>query len=234
MNRTKVTIKPTLFCAVLLSVASALLLASLGLQFASFRSELNVDYFLPLFDVSLEQNLPTFFSTVLLLIIGAVLVVLFVLESNRRSKFLLQWGVLATGFFYMAYDEGFHAHENLVALIRPMLWHGRLGPFYYAWVIPAIIVVALLYLFFLKFLRSLDKTMRRLFETSALIYLSGAIGMEMVGGYYDEADGSNNLVYNILSTIEEGCEMGGLIMFIWCLLYYATVTYGEIRLDFRH
>ena len=54
------------------------------------------------------------------------------------------------------------------------------------------------------------------------IYIGGAIGMEMLGGYFVEVYGQKSFVYFLISTIEEFLEMFGIAVFIYALLSYIT------------
>lgn len=217
----------------LLAITLILVGVSFGLQILRFKFGVDITRVQPLLDVSLEQNLPTFFSFVLMITISLILAVIAGLNVKRQMAYTSKWVVLALGFAYMAYDEGFHVHEDLVAVIRPLLWEGRLGIFYYAWVIPGIILVVLLFFFFLRFLLFLSLRSRILFLLAASIYLTGCIGMELVGGYYDELYGQNSLKYNSISTVEEFLEMTGLVLFIYALLDYIKIQYDSISLQIK-
>ncbi len=165
----------------------------------------------------------------LLFSISLLLVIIAILQSRQKNPDVTKWTVLALGFLYMAYDEGFQVHEDLVAVIRPLLWEGNLGIFYYAWVIPGMAVVFISALFFSKFLLRLPPITRITFLVAAACYLTGCIGFELVGGYYDELHGGfNSLPYNLISTMEEGLEMTGLIIFIYALLEYLAASTKDI------
>lgn len=227
-NKYSLSIPSLKLSFILLAIALILVSLSFGLQIFRYRLGIDVTYFLPLLDVSLEQNLPTFFSFLLMVFISLILTIISFLNYKERKQYTSKWIILALGFVYMAYDEGFHVHEDLVGVIRPLLWEGRLGIFYYAWVIPGIILVILLFFFFLRFLLYLSLRNRLLFILAAMIYLTGCIGMELLGGFYDEIHGQNSLRYNAISTVEELLEMTGLIVFIYALFGYLKTQYQEL------
>jgi len=229
MDKQTVSIQPRLLCSVLSITAILLVGISFLLQVMKFHYGYNIRKYQMFLDVSLEQNLPTFFSTLLMFIICVYLLFIALLKRKTADRYTTKWFVLCLGFFYMSFDEGFHVHEALVGIIRPMLWDGQLGIFYYAWVIPGIFMVLLLFIYFFSLLQSLPETTKWLFVISAAVYLSGAIGMELIGGYYDELHGWNNLLYNTLSTVEEGLEMAGLILYVYALLHYQRNTIGIIQ-----
>lgn len=232
MKNIRLTIQPGKICLIFSLLAALLVMVSICLQFLKFSLGYDIRQYQQLFDVSLEQNLPTFFTVLLLLLIALISAAITYLNYAAAKPFTSKWAVLSLGFVYMAYDEGFHVHENLVAVVRPLLGDGRLGIIYYAWVVPGMIVVFLLFLFFSRFLLFLSLRTRLFFVASAAIYLTGCIGMELVGGYYDELYGWNNLKYNMISSLEESLEMAGLILFIHALLKYIAIEYREVSFKF--
>jgi hypothetical protein len=62
----------------------------------------------------------------------------------------------------------------------------------------------------------------------AALYLGGCLGIEALGGGYDAAHGYDNLPYNLLTTLEEGLEMAGLVVFLSHLLSYVGRQFGEV------
>jgi hypothetical protein len=59
------------------------------------------------------------------------------------------------------------------------------------------------------------------------------IGIEMVGGHQAELHGQENLRYGLTATSEEGCEMAGIIVFIYAIMEYLDRSYKEIRFQFE-
>jgi hypothetical protein len=86
---------------------------------------------------------------------------------------------------------------------------------------------------FLKFLKNLPAKVRIGFILSAVVYLGGALGMELVGGSYASKYGLDNFNFNLLSTIEESLEMLGASLFIRTLLTYISDMYNGLRLRFN-
>jgi len=233
MENNRLSIPINIICTITAGITLCLVLTSFCLQILKFRMGYDPGRLLVLFDLSLEQNIPTFWTVMLMILISFLLAIITSLNLRYNMQYSSKWLVLSLGFLYMAYDEGFHVHEALVGMIRPLLGEGRLGIFYYAWVIPGIIVIFLLFIFFFRFLLFLKTRTRVLIILSAFTYLTGCIGMELVGGYYDELYGMRNLTYNIISTLEECFEMAGLTLFIYSLLDYLADQYGELRFTFH-
>jgi hypothetical protein len=68
---------------------------------------------------------------------------------------------------------------------------------------------------------------------AAILYIGGAIGVELIGGRYAELHGEENWTYSMITTVEESLEMAGLIVFIWALLEYCADNYKEVRFRFE-
>ena len=57
---------------------------------------------------------------------------------------------------------------------------------------------------------------RRIFAAAAGVYLFGALGLEAASGWYFDGDETRrDVVYDLLTTVEESCEMAGLLLFSW-------------------
>ena len=184
------------------------------------------------FYVELELNAPAFFSMLLLLFASLLLAVITVFKKKHAAPFVLEWSILSFGFLYMAFDEIVAIHERLIEPMRSILGETNLGIFYFAWVVPAIALILILAVFFLRFLLNLPMKTRLLFLIAAALYLGGAVGLELIEGKYAETYGKENLIYIVLTTLEESLEMIGTIVFIWGLLGYIADTYRRVEVRF--
>lgn len=229
----QISLKPSTVARILGAVACFLVLASIGGQFSKFvLGHGTLKGFVDLFNVDLEKNIPTFFSVLLLLFTSLLLALITLINRKKRTAHVLKWAILSSGFMFLAYDEAFQVHEKLIKPIRVLLGGENLGVFYFAWVIPGIAVVLVLALFFLRFMLHLPTKTRLRFLVAVILFIGGAIGIELIGGSYAELNGTQNLMYSIIVTIEESLEMGGLIVFIWALLRYCDDNYEEVRFLF--
>jgi len=119
----------------------------------------------------------------------------------------------------MALDEWFCFHERLVHPVAGFLvllgmQPGNFSPLAYAWAVPALAIVGIVAVVFVPFLESLPPSVRRPSVISGCLYVWGAIGMEMVGGWYYEAAGSSGRFgHALLAQFEECLEMAGLLVF---------------------
>ena len=188
----------------------------------------------PMFNVNYEQNIPTLFSVLLLITCSILLSLAFYLHFKQHTGLKMYWGTLALGFVIMAIDEFTELHENVGLLFKPLIGSYSHGFLYYSWVVPATALMIFLAIFYSSFLFKLPKTTRINFIIAAIIYITGLIGIEMLGGHYHELHGRENLTYSMISTLEESLEMLGLILFIRALLDYLSTHFSEISINLKH
>ncbi|MDA0746457.1 MAG: hypothetical protein O2954_08050, partial [bacterium] len=96
----------------------------------------------------------------------------------------------------------------------------------YSWGIPGGILAAIFGLMYLRFLWHLPAQTRWLFIVSGCVFLGGAVGVEMWTDWYDDNKLLNTLAYNLWTTVEEGMEMGSIVLFIHALLGYMRQEHG--------
>jgi hypothetical protein len=229
INRQKIT-------TFLFVIASLLLFAHLAGQIEKYVfNHPSIYGLVPLFNLNNENNIPTLFQSVILGTSSFLLVIISILESQRKESQTVFWVVLSIGFSYMAVDEWFEFHEKLTQPLRNWIGTATLGVFYFTWVIAGILIVALTILSFYKFVKKLDLKTRRTFFLAAALYIAGAIGFELIGGLVAESRGTENLFYNLLVACEETLEMSGVIVFINGLLGFLTRKYStfSIKVDSR-
>lgn len=183
--------------------------------------------FVPEFNLNTENNVPTYFSSFLLLASSALLAVIAHVQTPS-SHYRRHWIGLAVIFLFLSIDEMASFHERLVEPMRGLLDAG--GWLYYAWVIPGIAFVLLFGLVYLRFWFDLPSRPRRLFSLAGLTYVAGAIGLELVGGWYVDLY-ERNFTYELITTVEETLEMAGIAIFAYALLVY--VGYRLSSVTFR-
>ncbi|MEM1269072.1 MAG: multidrug transporter [Bacteroidota bacterium] len=229
-----ITLKVSTTSKVLGTVAVLLVLGSVISKLLVVELELT-SLRLPakLFDLDAERNLPTSYSVLLLLTSASLLTCITVLDRRQDSPFWSSWAVLALGFFAMAFDEGFRFHERLIDPVRVWLDLDTFGILYFAWVVPGLLLVVVCGLYFSRFLLWLERPMRSKVLLAAFLYVGGAIGVELLGGYHAELHGIENWTYRLIATAEESLEMLGLIVFIRALIDYCSLHFKAIRFEFR-
>ena len=61
----------------------------------------------------------------------------------------------------------------------------------------------------------------------------GALVFESISGKIAEIGGESGFAYDLITTLEEACEMLGVIVFIFGLLQYLAKNFGEFQINFR-
>lgn len=173
------------------------------------------------FDLGHESNLPSFFSTILLLSAGIILFYIYKIIQREGRKNSPYWLGLAIIFIYLGIDESISIHENLSEPVRD--WLDLTGPFYFGWIIIGILFCLIILIIYIKFLMSLTPIIRFWIIFSGFIYITGVLGMEMVGSWYYEIY-DKDFLYQIILTVEEVLEMIGAIFFIKALLKYIKLV----------
>lgn len=197
------------------------------------RYQLNHDYvmgLIPLFNFDTEKNIPTLYSS-FILILSAILLAFIATEHKRKGDPALLWFILSAIFIFLSIDEMSSIHENLIEPVRATL--NTSGLLYYAWVIPyggAVLVFLALYL---GFIMRLQPNIRLLFILSGAIYVTGAIGFELIGGLQASLYGQKNVVYALITTSEELLEMVGIALFIYALNQHIITNFEKLNLTVK-
>jgi hypothetical protein len=181
-----------------------------------------------IFDLGAEYNVPTYFSTVIILMAAFLLNTIAAFKKRFGHSYALRWRILAIIFLYLSLDEAITIHEWATIPTQKIL--GPVWGIPDAWVIPVGILVLIFALSYCRFLLHLPLKSRILFSIAGVLYVGGAIGMERLGGYYANIHGYTNFTFNMIATIEEIFEMVGIILFIYALLDYIRVNIKDMRI----
>lgn len=204
--------------ACMAAVAVGVLLAGhgIGLLMAYGLGHPYVFGFVPLFNFGQEQNIPTLFSTLLMLASALCFFVLYRMGGVSRYARNV-WLVLSLTFCFLAVDETAVIHERFSLSVKEWLDVG--GYLFFAWVIPYSVGTAVLAAVVGVPIWRLGWRYRLLFGAAGLTFVGGAIGVEMLGGnYYEAHQQQADLNYRLLQTVEELLEFTGLIILLYTLL----------------
>lgn len=165
----------------------------------------------PLLSMSEEGNVPTWYSSALLLGCGAGLLAIAAVVRRAGGAFARRWELLGLLFLFLSLDEAAQLHERLNGLL-----HLR-GALYFGWILPVGAALVPLGLAYLRFLRHLPPPIRWRFVLSGALYVGGALGMEVPLGVYAERHGADTLGYALLDLVEETMEVWGATLFLLAL-----------------
>jgi len=209
-----------LIIAVVLTLASILstYLGTLTIEDQSFV-ELSKIY-IRLFELNREANIPTWFSSLLLILNAFILAIIASRTKALQGPYSTQWFVLAAIFLYLSIDESALLHEMTEKPVRRAL--NLSGYLYFAWIVPAVCCLIVLGLYIRRFLFDLPKSTRWLFIIAGTVFVGGAVGMEAIGSNIFSTNYGKTMAYSLWATLEESCEMVGLIIFFYALLSYVA------------
>jgi hypothetical protein len=173
-----------------------------------------------LFSVNAEQTIPTWYATLLLLGAAVVLAHITLAKRVRQESHTRYWGGLALIFLYLSIDEAAVIHEIASDAIQALVT--TTGYLEFPWLIAALPLVLLFGLLYVRFLFHLPRRTALLFVLAGVIYIGGAMGIEAVSANQYSLEGGVTFPYLVISTMEELCEMWGIVVFIYALLSYAA------------
>ncbi len=166
-------------------------------------------------DVDAEGNIPTWYSSMALLCAALLLGTIAAQVRQRKQRWAGHWQALSVLLVAMSIDEVAQLHEHLGHLHEMWKTHGI---FYFAWVIPGAIAALVTGLLFLRFVLHLPAGTRNRFVLAAVVFCTGALGVEAISGWRAETMGMNNMTASVIATVEEDLEMIGVAIAIVALL----------------
>jgi len=176
--------------------------------------------FIEIVDFDYEANLPSFYSTAAILFCAGLL---WLVSSHKRKEQLPwrhHWLGLALIFSLLGLDEAIALHEEIGDLMEVFGLVNAHGFLYFAWVVPYGIALAVFALSYLKFVFALPRNTKYLFIVSGVLFVFGAMGIEMVSANEADINGTDTIYYSVLYTVEELCEMIGIVIFSYALMRY--------------
>lgn len=180
------------------------------------------------FYLDFERNIPTMISTGLLLGCGICAYAIGAPLRLQKRRIGYAWYVLCAGFTFLAFDEMLEIHEILIEPMRRVT--GGQGVLFQAWV-PV-------YLGFLGVLAAIAWPIVRQISTvflwrcgiGAAVFVTGAAGFEIIGGFWIAADERDTWGYAIVVYIEEILELTGSSLMLIALLRHLATEQGGINL----
>ncbi|MGH7502204.1 MAG: hypothetical protein ACREL7_10650 [Longimicrobiales bacterium] len=205
--------------AVVLAIVFAALTAAGGLaMFTGAEAGPGlVREFTRVFDLDREGNLPALIQAMTLLTCGILLAFVAAVARQKRELGARRWAVLSGIFMYLAIDEGAGIHELSGFVVRHFVQPQ--GFFRFSWVIVALIFLVFFVLAYARFTFRLPPATRLRFITAGILYVGGAVGMEMIAGRYIAATRAwNSPIYFGLAMGEEALEMAGMTLMLFAIL----------------
>ncbi len=182
-----------------------------------------------LFNFNREWSVPSFYASFAVLFCSLLLTLIAWFHHRRGEVDFKYWYGLAVIFLLLAIDEYTDIHARIFEPVRSHL--KAIGLVSYAWLLVYVPLLLAMLLIYRRFLTRLPKPTVKLFILSGVVYLVGAIGINLIGDQYTYHE-RDALSYSVFYTFEELCEMLGIVIFIYALLKYMEGYMGRLALVF--
>jgi hypothetical protein len=201
----------------LLTATTLLALASVAVQIsAHLLGQGRLLGLVHVFDMTREGNMPTWFSTMLLLACAAVLWVIWTAGRQREEPHARYWAALAVMFAAASLDETTALHETLGSAISGT------GHVYW-YLLPGTLLLLAIAVALRGFWLRLPQSARRRLALGAGIWVLGAVGLEGVEAIYWPGDGATpGFGLALLNTAQDVFELLGLLIILDALLRHAA------------
>lgn len=183
------------------------------------------------FDLSTDTSIPTWFSSVQLLLCSLFLFLIYKFKVKDKDRFRVHWLGLSIIFLIFSIDEVATIHEKLGERLADRFLGDTSGLLHYGWVVFGGLFVAVVALLYVKFIQHLPDKSKFMFILSIAVFLIGALGIEMFSGNYSETHGSWNLGYALWTAAEEFFEMAGISLFLLTIIEYIRTYLGDIKIS---
>lgn len=196
---------------------------------AGFRpGSVGRDLFTNLFNLGGESNVPTAFSVLLLLLATLILGVVTGFRRQTRSADGFSWKALTVIFGGLALEEATGLHGRTLSMIRESA--GLDGALPYAWIMADGVVILSVLFAVLHFIDHLPVTVRWRLTVGSVVYVGGALGIELLGGMGLIALAEAGLLSHLVMVAGQGMEMIGAVVFISGLLRFIRLSLPKLNL----
>jgi len=134
---------------------------------------------------------------------------------------------LSIAFIFLGFDESATIHETIGDWTEQFV--DTAGYLHYPWIISYSILIGILGLVYFRFFIRMERDIFWSFMLAAFIFMSGAVGLELMGAKEASLHGSDTMLYCFYYTIEESLEMFGVIYLIHILLELLSGVDIEIK-----
>ena len=237
-NDLLIKVKPKRILKILLGLTFLLALlniAALYLRFFPERyhiynslHEFFVDTYINQFTMNNEMNIPTYVSSMQLFFASLLLFAVAAVKKIEQDKYQRHW--LGLGFILLAFsiDEFVAFHETLAKLFKTLPdFNGLLS---FKWLFAGFAFLLIFGVLYIKFFFQLENKYKFLFLGAAVLYFTGAMGFEIIGGRFANYHDTRNITFYLITTVEEMLEPSGIAVLIYGLLRYLQERMNELRI----
>ncbi|MEW4571145.1 hypothetical protein AB1L88_25015 [Tautonia sp. JC769] len=194
--------------------------------------------FSDLFDVGLDANVPTWWSSLALTLCSLLMVVIGAEHRRRGDRSARFWWFLALVVCLLSIDETAAIHERVGNHLSMKLQQWALGSaswggaiWVYAYILPGILLAIVSLRFYLR----LPSRTRWLFALGGGALVAGGVVCEILA-HHVLRPSLGEVGYQVMTLLEEFLEMIGVAIVAYALLDYIRLEFGRLTLtiDFNH
>lgn len=184
-----------------------------------------------MFNLNRDISLPALFSSMQLFLVG---IIWFMIARESRQPSLpsaIFLSLLGAGFIFLSIDEGIRIHENITLLLKHIEWIPRFKGDHGIWIYIYLSLILIFFLIMYQEFLAIWKQFRNeaiLMATGLVIFLSGAVGMEIMAYQYLMDSSTSpllSLLWYIEVAVEEFLEMIGISL----ILYGVVLLYSALN-----
>lgn len=210
------TVLITMLC--IIACLAALHIAQLFIYY--YIDDPDIFDFVEIIDFDYEANLPSYYSSAALMFASLLLWIIGRHEFNANTPFKNHWIGLAIIFMLLSVDEAISLHEDIGDLFEDKEWVAAKGFLFFAWVVPYGVLMIFFAASYFRFVMALPSQTKWLFVCAGLMFVSGAMGVEVISAREADMHGSGTILYSALYTVEELLEMSAIAIFCYASLQY--------------
>ena len=189
------------------------------------------------FDISLEESLGTWFSSIQALFVGLVAIAILVHSRKHDSKFIAAgWGIVALFFIFISLDDTAKFHERLGTALR-LKYEQRtdipLRDWFpsYGWQLFIAPIFVAMGFFVLSFLWIAVAASLRIWVLAALSLFGIAVGLDFIEGF--NRGTMDDSFRHLIQLLEEMLEILGTTIFLFVFLSTLSSRVRLILFDTR-
>jgi len=191
----------------------------------------HTNFWVNAFNLDKEAGIPTL-VVIIEWLLCVTMLLLIAMVRKKQNKTWLMWGLLALIFLFLTVDESISIHEHLATGLHNSL--NTSGLLYFAWVIPYGLSFAFLCFAYFRFFLRLSAKVKKLFILAAVLFVGGALGMELPEGRYYALHGRDVFYHLVFISIEETAEMLGLLVFFHALIIQMQEETAGFQIRWSH
>ena len=216
--------------AIARTLAAAILILVIGDLGAKLMKDLaGRDYvygLVPSFQVGGEANIPTWYSSIALAVAAGLLAISAVLVRRSGGPYWRHWAALGVIFLMLSMDEVAQLHELTVRPVTAILKNQFL--WYISWVVPAGVLLVVFGIAYWRFFLALPGPTRRGFAVAFMVYVGGALGMELATAAFGRMwEERFHFLFNLT---EETMEMAGVVILILTVTGFIERGFGSVTI----